>query len=119
MARIELKYKGRGDFVFTLYHAEYCEKAAACECRIDRVQRPVTDVNGVTGIAYAKVVTPRSVYLTGGGPSVTVSHTALELQQVRDALREGRIEFKEENTAVEPADALAEEAVAGPRSRRR
>jgi hypothetical protein len=120
MARIELKYVGRGDFVVTLYHAEYCEKAAACECKISQQLRPVTDASGTTGTAYAKLVTPRSIYLRGGGPSVGVHPVALGLQQVSDAVKRGLIvEVKE---ALAPAAVIApseDEAAVTARGRRR
>lgn len=119
MSRIELKYKGRGDLVFTLYHAEYCEKAAACECRIDRVARPVTDANGATGTAYVKVVTPRSVYLSAGGEAVGVNRVALNLQQVADAIKQGLIEVKEEADAKAPVVAATDSEASEPRGRKR
>jgi hypothetical protein len=120
MPQIELKYTGKGDFVCTLYHNEYCEKAAACECKISQQLRPVTDAAGTTGTAYAKVVTPRSIYLRGGGPSVGVHPVARGLQQIADAMKRGHIiEVKEEAPAPVAVVAPSEDDAAAVRGRRR
>ena len=109
MAKVAIKALSVEGFAFTLFHASYCEKIAACSCRITRVLRPVSTPSGAMGQAYTKVVHPQDIVIACG-ETVELNAHVLKLPAVFEGMRRGLIEVKEA-TPEKKADAGASEPV--------